>query len=111
MNKQDLPISEDLDFSYLLGLMRPLYNIDEFAFLPELFSLLGHKNLIELCRYCGGETITIPTLYQLNESIQALQYFYDLNIKHKITRDDIPITTLELVSKIEDVYNVRDSEV
>ena len=110
MKDKGLPITEDLDFSYLLGLMRPLYNLDEYAWLPELFTLVGHTRLIELCRYAGGETITIPTLDQLSKSIDCLQNFYDVYIKKSASLDDIPITNLELVQKIKEIYDVRDGK-
>lgn len=106
----NLPVSEELDFAYLLGLMRPLHNIDEFAALPELFTLLGHEKLIDLCRYCGGETITIPTSKQLVEALDALQIFYDVYIVKRKDKDEIPITSEDLVNKIKDVYCARLSE-
>ena len=42
----ELPISEELDFQYLLQLLPPLENEPEFAWLPELFSIIGAKKLI-----------------------------------------------------------------
>lgn len=110
MKDKGLPITEDLDFSYLLGLMRPLYELDEYAWLPELFTLIGHSKLIDLCRYAGGETIKIPTLEDLSKSIDCLQNFYDVYIKKSLTLDDIPITNLELVEKIKGIYDARNSE-
>lgn len=110
MKAKDLPITEELDFSYLLGLMRPLYEIDEYAWLPELFTLIGHTKLIDLCRYAGGETIKIPTLETLSKSIDCLQDFYDVYIKKCKTIDDIPITNLELVGKIKGIYDARNGE-
>ena len=48
-----LPATEELDFAYLLELMPPLHNIEEFAWLPELFSIIGVEKLVLLCRYAG----------------------------------------------------------
>lgn len=76
-----LPITEELDFAYLLELMTPLHDVEGFCWLPELFSIVGHESLINLCRYAGGETVQIPTLDELECSIEALQLFYDINIK------------------------------
>ena len=104
MSNTDLPLTEELDFSYLLGLMRPLHNEDEFAWLPELFTLIGHEKLIDLCRYCGGEVIKIPTLEELNHSIDCMQNFYDVYIKNSQDIDDIPATNVELVSRIHEIY-------
>jgi hypothetical protein len=109
MKNKDLPITEDLDFSYLLGLMRPLHKIDNFAWLPELFTLIGHEKLIDLCRYAGGETITIPTLEELSSSIDSLQDFYDVYIKKSKTLDEVDQSNFELVGRIKEIYDARNS--
>lgn len=105
-----LPIIEELDFAYLLELMLPLHNVPEFAWLPELFSIAGHETLLKLCKYAGGESITIPTLDQLQRSIDALQWFYDIKIKNTKMLIEVPPSLLPLVKKIVEVYDVRDSE-
>ena len=107
---KELPITEDLDFSYLLGLMRPLHNLDEYSWLPELFSIIGYERLIELCKYCGGESIRIPTLDELSRSLDSLQSFYDVCIKKTRELDDIPATSFDLVQKIKEVYDVREGQ-
>lgn len=101
---KELPTSEELDFQYLLQLLPPLEETPEFANLPELFSLIGAKNLIKLCKYAGGETITIPTLDQLCQDIEALQWYYDVYIKGTKLSSDIPLDLKELVVKIKEVY-------
>lgn len=103
-----LPKSEELDFHYLLSLMRPLYRIDDFCWLPELFSIIGHERLITLCKYAGGEIIRIPKLEELSNSIDALQYFYDVYIKHKKSPNEIPESLKSLVATIKEVYDARD---
>lgn len=110
MNKSKLPITEDLDFHYLLGLMPPLHNEPEFAWLPELFSTIGYESLITLCKYAGGETIKIPTLDQLSRSIDALQYFYDVDIKKCKVCSEIPSDLSDLYAKIHEVYYARDRQ-
>ena len=101
---KEIPTSEELDFQYLLQLLPPLENTPEFANLPELFSIIGAKSLIKLCKYAGGETITIPTLEQLCEDIEALQWYYDVYIKKTKSSSEIPLELRELVSKIKGVY-------
>lgn len=103
--KYDLPITEDLDFHYLLSLMAPLRKVSEFQWLPELFSIIGHERIITLCKYAGGEIIQIPTLEELTESIEALQVFYDVYIKHILHPSEIPDNLKKLVFKIEEIYN------
>lgn len=101
---KELPVTEELDFQYLLQLLPPLEETQEFANLPELFSIIGAKNLIKLCKYAGGETITIPTLEQLLRDIQALQWYYDVYIKGSKSSAEIPLELIELVSIIRREY-------
>lgn len=101
--------TEDLDFHYLLSLMQPLHDVEDFSWLPELFSIIGHESLIRLCKYAGGETIRIPTLYQLSDSIDALQLYYDIYIKGTKSVLDIPDKLNSLVDKIKEVFDAESS--
>ncbi len=100
----ELSSTEELDFQYLLQLLPPLEDTPEFANLPELFSIIGAKSLIKLCKYAGGETIRIPTLEQLCRDIEALQWYYDVYIKKSKSSSEIPLELVELVSKIKQTY-------
>lgn len=106
--RNDLPVTEDLDFHYLLGLMPPLYKEPEFSWLPELFSIVGYERLITLCKYAGGEVIKIPTLDQLSDSIEALQWFYDVKIKKCKSASEVPSDIIQLFMKICEVYDARN---
>ncbi len=110
MRRKQLPVTEELDFHYLLSLMPPLHDIDEFSWLPELFSIIGHEKLILLCKYAGGEVIRIPTIDQLNQSLISLQWFYDVYIASRKEVDEIPLEYVESVSKIVEVYNARNNQ-
>ena len=101
---KELPIKDELDFQYLLQLLPPLENEPEFAWLPELFSIIGARNLITLCKYAGGETIKLPTLDQLAKDIEALQWYYDVFITHKKSAIEVPPELKDLVQKIQGVY-------
>lgn len=103
MNRE-LPITEELDFQFLLQLLGPLENEPEFAWLPELFSIIGAKSLIKLCRYAGGETIKIPTNDQLLHTIESLQWYYDVYVSQKKTAIEIPVEYQDSVRKIRQVY-------
>lgn len=108
---QKLPITEDLDFAYLLELMGPLHEVGSYAWLPELFAIVGHESLINLCRYAGGETITIPTLEELEVSIAALQRFYDIQIAHREVKLPKSKKVQKLYHRICEIYNARTSDV
>lgn len=108
MSKESLPITEELDFAYLLELMPPLYNVPEFSWLPELFSIIGHERLLKLCKYAGGEKIQIPTLDQLSSSMEVLQLFYDVHITKKKDITQVPVKHLPLFMKVVDIYDARN---
>ena len=101
---KDLPVKDELDFQYLLQLLPPLENEPEFAWLPELFSIIGARNLITLCKYAGGETIKLPTMEQLAQAIEALQWYYDVFISKRRELGEIPAELCALVMKIRDTY-------
>lgn len=104
LNK-NLPLTEELDFHYLLTLMPPLSNEPEFAWLPELFSIVGYESLIKLCKYAGGEHIRIPTLDELSDAICALQWFYDIKVKGCRRSEEIPENMYPLYLKICSCYD------
>lgn len=107
MSDHKLSITETSDFHCLLELMVPLYNIDEYAWLPELFSIIGHEKLLLLCKYAGGETIKIPTLTEINKAIEALEWYYQVYIvKHKYKKS-IPSEYIELVNKIKEKFDAE----
>lgn len=110
-NKADkLPITEESDFHYLLTLLPPLHDVPEYAWLPELFSIIGHKKLIELCKYCGGEDIRLPDLQTLSISIEALQWFYDVYLTKKKPVSDIPRDVMNLVQKIRVIFDAQNRQ-
>lgn len=107
-NEENLPITEELDFAYLLEMMPALHSVQQFTWLPELFSIIGHERLLKLCKYAGGETIRIPTLDELSDSIEALQWYYDINIKKEKQVEEIPLKILPTYKKVVDVYNAQN---
>lgn len=107
MTKKNLEPTDALDFHYLLTLMPPLHNIEEFAWLPELFSIIGADSFINLCKYCGGETIRVPTVEELSKSVCSLQWFYDVYIKKCKSVTDVPRMYRKMVAKIIEVYNAE----
>lgn len=101
---------DELNFHYLLSLMRPLHNVKEYAWLPELFSIIGAERLILLSKYCGGETVTIPSLDELSSSIEALEWFYKVEIEKKASVYDIPKGIYPYFAKIAEVYSENARE-
>lgn len=109
MDSQKLDLTETSDFHCLLELMLPLYQIDEYAWLPELFSIIGHEKLLLLMKYAGGETIKIPTLDELNSALAALEWYYKVYVIKRKYRKSIPEEYRELVQKIKEVLDARNN--
>ena len=78
--------------------------------MPELFSIIGHERLILLAKYAGGETVRIPTIDELAVSIDSLQWFYDVCIKHCKEERDVPQDVKPLFYTIVRIYDARNSE-
>lgn len=100
-----LSSTEELDFHYLLTLMPVLEEVPAFSWLPELFAILGHEKLIKLCRYAGGETIQIPTLEELSNSVESIQWYYDVYVKHTKEVSAVPVKHKDMVSRIAGILN------
>ena len=103
-----LDLTETSDFHCLLELMLPLYKVDEYSWLPELFSIIGYEKLIMLCRYAGGATIKIPTVDELSKAIEALDWYYKVFIVKNKYKKSIPEEYLELVYKIKEVFDASN---
>lgn len=100
MKDKKLDITQSSDFYSLLELMLPLFNIEEYACLPELFSIIGYQKLLLLSKYAGGATIKIPTLSELTNAIEALDWYYKVYVAKSKYRKSIPDEYLELVDTI-----------
>lgn len=109
-DKTKLSIAESSDFYLLLELMLPLYKEERYSCLPELFSVIGHEKLITLCKYLGGTTIKIPTIDELNFSIEALDWYYKVYISRCKYRKSIPSEYVEEVEKIREILNANNNK-
>ena len=108
-NDNKLGNSESSDFHYLLELMVPLYDEPAYAWLPELFSTIGSESLIRLSKYAGGEVIQIPTLKQLKESIDSLDWYYKVYIAKTSHVTEIPPKYHKLVNRIAEIIDARNN--
>ncbi len=107
-SKKELSITESSDFYTLLELMVPLYQQDQYTWLPELFSIIGHESLLTLAKFAGGEVIKIPTLEELENAIESLDWYYKVYILHKKRRKSIPFKCIEQVDKIKEVFDAAN---
>lgn len=103
-DKVKLDLTQTSDFACLLELMAPLTDDPSYACLPELFSIIGHEKLLLLAKYAGGTTISIPTLEELNDSIAALQWYYDIHISKKKKLTHAPFKYRPTILKLEEYF-------
>lgn len=59
-------------WSFILFALFKMREIPEYSCVSELAYILDKENLINLCEYFGGLTITIPTIEDLEITIQSL---------------------------------------
>ena len=102
-----LSITESSDFQYLLELMLPLYDEEQYSWLPELFSIIGHERLLLLCKYAGGEQIKVPTLEELTSAIESLKWYYLVYIARKKRKKSVPSEYLDSVEKIKEHIDAK----
>ena len=70
-------------YSLLLFCLYKLLEIPEYSSLSELVYVLDRKNLLNLCEYFGGQTITIPTIDELEMLTYSLLLYQYVNIEKK----------------------------
>ena len=72
---------EDI-YSMLLFVLFKLRDSDEFSSLSELAYVLDYQSFLKFCEFFGGETITVPTIDELEDLIHALVLYQYIDIEH-----------------------------
>lgn len=67
-------------YSLLLFTLYQCKNSNEYSALSELAYILDEKNLLSLCEYFGGMTITIPKIEDLELLLCGLSVFKSIHI-------------------------------
>ena len=57
--------------------------IPEYSSLSELSYILDKDSLLKLCEFYGGQTIKIPTIKEIEDYINALLVYQQVDIEHK----------------------------
>ena len=76
-------------YSLLLFTLYQCRNTNEYSSLSELAYILDEKNLLSLCEYFGGTTITIPTIEELELLLCGLSVFKSIHIDKKSVEDSL----------------------
>lgn len=74
-------------WSLLLFVLFKIKDVPEYSGISELAYILDRKNLLKLCEYFGGTTITIPTIEELEILVYGLLLYQYINIE-RIPEDD-----------------------
>ena len=79
--KENLLTLNDIDvWSLILFVLYKIKDIPEYSTLSELAYILDKDNLLKLCEYFGGITITVPTTDELELLIYSLVLYQYINI-------------------------------
>lgn len=102
--KEELEKLKSVDvYSLLMFALFKLRDIPEYSTLSELVYLIDRENLLKLCEYFGGMTISIPTIDELESLVFSLSLFQYVDID-KMKYDD----AVELIGhKSSDLRKVK----
>lgn len=78
-------------WSLMLFVLCKVKDIPEYSGISELSYILDKKNLLRLCEYFGGCTITIPTIEELETIIYALLLYQHVNVEHMIFEEAVAL--------------------
>ena len=82
-NEQIKSLKETDTYSLILFCLYKLIEIPEYSSLSELVYVLDKPNLLNLCEYFGGQTITIPTIDELETLTYSLLLYQYVNVEGK----------------------------
>lgn len=69
-------------YSLALFCLYKIIGAPEYSSIGELAYVLDKKNLLNLCEYFGGQTITIPTIGELENLLHALLLYQYVKIEN-----------------------------
>ena len=70
-------------YSMILFALYKSHEIPEYSSISELSYILDKDNLLKLCEFYGGQTIKIPTIKDIEDYMNALLVYQQVNIEHK----------------------------
>ena len=86
--KNELEKLKQLDiWSLMLFVLYNFQKIPEYSALSELAYILDQKSLLKLCEYFGGQTLRVPTIDELEDTIYAMLLYQYIDIE-KIAPDE-----------------------
>ena len=91
IKEESLKLKEMEIYSLMLFVLFKLRDIPEYASLSELAFILDKDNLLKLCEYFGGVTITIPTIDELESLVYSLVLYQYVDVEKMSYKDAIDI--------------------
>lgn len=86
--KNELQKLKQIDlWSLMLFVLYNFQKVPEYSALSELAYILDEKSLLKLCEYFGGQTVKIPTIDQLEETIYGMLLYQYVDIE-KLAMDE-----------------------
>ena len=80
--KNELQKLKQIDiWSLMLFVLYNFQKIPEYSALSELAYVLDEKNLLRLCEYFGGQTLYVPTIDQLEETVYSMLLYQYVEIE------------------------------
>ncbi len=94
-------------YSLILFAILQLKRIPQYAILSELIYSVDKDSLLNLCQQFGGMTITIPTLDELDDVVDALLLYCYVNLEHQDINDGLKLLNKddEKLEDIKCIYN------
>lgn len=122
MNTEIEKLSTSDIYSLMLFALYKLKDTKEYSALSQLAYILDKEDLLKLCQFFGGLTITIPTIEQLNEVLNALLLFQKVDIekqdfkivlgqiRNEIGRTDPLVKTYAILKNILSNYSFNTNK-
>ena len=101
--KQELLQLKKTDiWSLMLFVLYNFQHVPEYSSISELAYVLDEKNMLKLCEYFGGQTIKIPTIDELENTLYAMLLYQYVDIEHMPFEDSLMILKIDK-AKINDI--------
>ena len=90
--KEELSKLKEMDiYSLILFALFKLRDTEEYSTLSELAFILDKENLLKLCEFFGGVTLTIPTIDELENMVYSLVLYQYVDIDNMNYDDAIKV--------------------
>ena len=90
--KEELTKLKKIDiWSLMLFVLCNFQKIPEYSSISELAYVLDEKNMLKFCEYFGGQTIHVPTIDELENTLYAMLLYQYIEIEH-MSEDDAYVT-------------------